>query len=229
MHIAVLEDDQDQAKLIKLWLEEAGHRCTVFNSGKDMVKSFSHDSFDLLILDWLVPDMDGLEVLSWVRTHLDWPIPILFVTQRDAEQDVVTALEAGADDYMAKPIKRGEMLARIGSVVRRTSPSARDEGGETVEFFPYRFQRSSREVSLHDQAIQLTQKEYELMLFMFRNAGRILSRGYILETVWGRSADVNTRTVDTHVSRLRNKLSISPENGWVLNSIYQHGYRLEKL
>ena len=212
--------------LIQAWLEDANHKCRVFTSGKDLTMALVNESYDLLILDWMVPDMDGMQVLSWVRDNVEWKIPVLFVTQRDAEEDVVSALTGGADDYMAKPIKRAEMLARIESISRRAQASPTEE--DILRYPPYTLQRSARLIKLNDESIDVTQKEFELTLFLFKNAGRVLSRGYMLETVWGRSADVNTRTVDTHVSRLRRKLSLFKENGWQLSSIYQHGYRLEK-
>lgn len=226
MHIALLEDDLDQSRLVQAWLEDAEHKCKVFASGKDLTMALLHESYDLLVLDWLVPDMNGIEVLQWVRENLDWRIPVIFITQRDDEADVVEALESGADDYMPKPVKRAEMLARIGSISRRAQQVSAED--DVLEFSPYTLQRSSCAVKLNDIIIDVTRKEFELTLFFFKNSGRVLSRGYILETVWGRSAEVNTRTVDTHISRLRRKLSISEENGWKLTSIYQHGYRLEK-
>jgi len=226
MHIALLEDDEDQSILMQALLEDAGHKCVVFSSGKDMTMALLRESYDMLILDWLVPDMNGLEVLKWVRESMDWRIPVLFITQKEKEEDVVQALQGGADDYMSKPVKRAEMLARIDSISRRTQQINVDD--DELEFAPYILQRSSKTVKLNGENIEITRKEFELTLFLFRNVGRILSRGYILETVWGRSAEVNTRTVDTHVSRLRRKLSINVENGWKLTSIYQHGYRLEK-
>ena len=226
MFIALLEDDQDQSVLIQAWLEDANHKCKVFTSGKELTMALVKESYDLLILDWMVPDMDGMEVLGWVRENIEWKIPVLFVTQRDAEEDVVSALTGGADDYMAKPIKRAEMLARIESISRRSQANPVDE--DILQYPPYTLQRSARIIKQHNQVIEVTQKEFELTLFLFKNAGRVLSRGYILETVWGRSAEVNTRTVDTHVSRLRRKLSLYKENVWQLSSIYQHGYRLEK-
>lgn len=226
MHIALLEDDIDQSTLVQAWLEDAGHKCVVFDSGKEMTMSLLRESYDLLILDWLVPDMNGLEVLKWVRDTIDWRIPILFITQRDAEENVVEALQGGADDYMSKPVKRAEMLARIESISRRNQPVSSED--DNLEFAPYLLNRSSRTVKLNGENIEVTRKEFELTLFFFKNAGRVLSRGYILETVWGRSAEVNTRTVDTHISRLRRKLAIGPDNNWKLTSIYQHGYRLEK-
>ncbi len=226
MHIALLEDDEDQSTLVQAWIEDAGHKCVVFSSGKEITMSLLRESYDLLILDWLVPDMNGLEVLKWVRDTIDWRIPILFITQRDAEENVVEALQGGADDYMSKPVKRAEMLARIDSISRRNQSVSTDD--ENLEFAPYVLNRNARTVKLNGENIEVTRKEFELTLFFFKNAGRVLSRGYILETVWGRSAEVNTRTVDTHISRLRRKLAIGPENTWKLTSIYQHGYRLEK-
>lgn len=225
MRIALLEDDIDQAKLIDIWLSDAGHQCYIFDSGSQVIRTLNNESFDVLILDWEIPDMSGLEVLKWARENLDWYSPVLFITQRDQEEDVVTALEAGADDYMAKPINRAEMLARLSAISRRINPEKVSES--TYDFPPYVFDTKKRIIMCNNQEIDLTQKEYELAQFIFRNIGRVLSRGYILETVWGKNPDINTRTVDTHVSRLRRKLDINEENGWKLTSVYQHGYRLE--
>lgn len=227
MFIALLEDDPDQSVLLQAWLAEAGHKCSVFSSGKEITKSIIRDSYDVLILDWLVPDMNGMEVLQWVRENVQWHIPVLFITQRDAEEDVVQALQFGADDYMSKPVKKAEMLARIQSITRRSQTATQNE--DALAFLPYKLTPSTSTVALNDEVIEVTQKEFELLLFMFKNIGRILSRGYILESVWGQSADLNTRTVDTHVSKLRRKLAINADNGWQLSSIYQHGYRLERI
>ncbi len=182
MHIALLEDDQDQSMLLQAWLEDAGHKCVVFNSGKNMTMALMRTSYDLLILNWMVPDMNGLEVLKWVRDSLDWKIPVLFITQRDAEEDVVQALQGGADDYMSKPVKRAEMLARIELISRRSQQAITADNDE-LEFAPYILQRSSRTVKLNGKSIEITRREFELTLFFIRNAGRVLSRGYILETV----------------------------------------------
>lgn len=227
MRIALLEDDPYQAQLTKLWLTDAGHYVVVYKDGRTAVRGILNDSFDLLILDWMVPIMDGLEVLRWVRENVEWPIPALFITQRDTEHDVVTALEQGADDYMAKPIKHYEMLARIKAISRRTKNAG--ETNKTIAFHPYLIDREKRRVKHNGDQIYLTDKEFDLALFLFRNAGRVLSRGHLLESVWGRSSVVNTRTVDTHISRLRRKLNLSSDSsGWKLTSIYQHGYRLER-
>jgi len=192
MRIALLEDDQDQANLFLEWLKGAGHTCEHFKSGKLFVRNIRHDSYDMLILDWMVPEMDGFEVLAWVRENFDWPIPVLF----------------------------------LKAVARRAS--AVDEADTQIAMPPYLIDLANHAIYRDGVRVEVTQKEYELIVFLFRNVGRVLSRAHILESVWGRNPDVNTRTVDTHVSRIRGKLEITPESGWKLSSIYQHGYRLER-
>ena len=223
----MLEDDQDTAALFNEWLKGGGHSCEIFESGKPFIRNIKHDSYDVLVLDWMVPDMDGFEVLRWVRQNFDWPIPVIFVTVKDQEDDIVRALEEGADDYVVKPAKQRELLARISAVVRRAS--AIDDAQTTIEHEPFVIDLGNHQIQRDGERIEVTQKEYELIVFLFRNVGRVLSRAHILESVWGRNPDINTRTVDTHVSRIRTKLSLAPDTGWKLSSIYQHGYRLEKV
>ena len=225
MRIALLEDDRDQANIIEVWLNDAGHHSYIYYAGSQIVGALSTESFDVIMLDWEVPDMSGLEVLQWIRENLDWACPVIFITQRDQESDVVAALETGADDYMSKPVNRAEMLARINAIHRRNNPPQEDDS--ILEISPYVIDLKKRNIVCNDTEIDLTQKEYELALFILRNVGRVLSRGYLLERVWGKNPEINTRTVDTHVSRLRRKLAFNKENGWKLTSVYQHGYRLE--
>ncbi len=227
MRVALLEDDVDQVALFTEWLKAAGHTCEHFNNGKSFVRNIKHDSYDALILDWMVPDMDGFEVLRWVRENFEWPIPIVFVTAKDSEDDIVRALEQGADDYVVKPAKQRELIARVTAVVRRAAGV--DESQTTIEQDPFVIDLGNHQIQRDGEKIEVTQKEYELIVFLFRNIGRVLSRAHILESVWGRNPDINTRTVDTHVSRIRSKLALAPDTGWKLSSIYQHGYRLEKV
>ena len=227
MQIALLEDDKYQADVMQVWLQAVGHGCQTFQTGKAFLEAVTHGRFDLFILDWVLPDTNGIQLLHDLRASCAPSIPVLFVTQMDKEKDVILALETGADDYMAKPVKPLEMLARITALGRRAYPAV--ERSEALEIGDYRLNVQSRTVECGDEAIELTHKEFDLTLFLFRNIGRLLSRGQILESVWSTSADLNTRTVDTHVSRIRNKLGLLPENGWKLSAIYQHGYRLERL
>lgn len=150
-------------------------------------------------------------------------MPVIFITARQGESDIVAALEAGADDYLVKPVRQFELLARIGALARRAQPET-----EVLEHDPYTFDTSNRQISVDGEPIKLTEKEYDLALFLFRNRGRVLSRQHLLTSVWGTSAELNTRTVDTHASRLRKKLKLSATEKWKLTSIYQHGYRLEE-
>ncbi len=225
MRVALLEDDKDQAALLKLWLEGVGHECKHFVSGSEFKKAVAYDSYDLMLIDWMLPDTNGVEILDWVRGQKGLQTPVLFVTQKDAEEDIVEALEHGADDYMSKPAKQGELLARVNALLRRASSFSDSES--KMQFGDYEIDNVGRSISIRGEEIELTNKEFELAYFLFRNSGRILSRNHILESVWGRSPQVNTRTIDTHISRIRNKLKLNAENGWRLAAIYQHGYRLE--
>lgn len=228
MQIGLLEDDVHMAKLTQLWLVDAGYEVTIFATGEALIKAIPNNHFDLLIIDWVLPDIQGDEVLSWVRNNLSWPIPILFVTQRDSESDVVHALELGADDYMSKPVSQPMLLVRVKALLRRSKQCKSLQRG-AVECPPYEVDTSHHRILNEGVPVDLTQKEYELAVYLFNNLGHVVSRGHILEHVWGFSPDINTRTVDTHVSRLRSKLGFSSENGVKLSAIYQHGYRLELL
>jgi DNA-binding response OmpR family regulator len=226
MRIALLEDEPDQAALVCAWLNAAGHHCHAFALGKDLMREMQRETFDMVLLDWEVPGISGAEVLVWIRANIDEPVPILFVTARQREEDIVHALTHGADDYMVKPLGKLELLARINALARRARPSRRADQ-DVLEFGRLRVDGRSRQVMLDGEEVTMTQKDYELTVFLLHNIGRLLSRGYILEAVWGQSADINTRTVDTHISRIRGKLHLTPDHGWRLSAVYQHGYRLE--
>lgn len=227
MRIAMLEDDVAVAAALQQWLEGGGHTVHAFTSGKAIVREAARESFDLFLLDWHVPDLSGEEVLRWLREKQQSTVPVLFATSRDSEEDIVAALAAGADDYMIKPVRRMELLARVEALLRRVRPKAAEV--TTMEMPPYSIDLANRIVKLNGTVLEMTDKEYELTLFLFRNLGRLLSRGHISESVWGRAADVQSRTVDTHVSRVRKKLEFGPANGLRLTPIYNFGYRLEKV
>ncbi|MEM9387368.1 MAG: response regulator transcription factor [Pseudomonadota bacterium] len=229
MRIAVLEDDQDQSAIVRHWLEGAGHSCSVRDRGETFLRMVLHESFDLLLMDWMLPgEASGLEIMQRVRESGRDYTPVLMTTARDEESDIVAALSAGADDYMIKPLRRSELLARVGALVRLARGGRSSH--ELPDTVPYEIDREGKRISLDGEQVTLTHREFDLAVFLFTNAGRALSRGHILESIWGMpNADLNTRTVDTHMSRLRRKLSIGEDNGWKLTAIYQHGYRLERL
>lgn len=223
MNIWLLEDDPAQAELLCGWLTDAQHNVTHFANGADITASLEQGDYDLLILDWELPDTTGVEVLAQVRAKISWHVPVLFVTQRDAEADIVNALSNGADDYIVKQISQGEFMARVQALGRRLA-------NEELDFSvgPYTFRPQSQEVLLDDNVCELTAKDFDLAWYLFRHMGRLLSRDQLLKDVWGVSG-LNTRTVDVHVSRIRKSLSITPERGYRIKTIYQHGYRLEEV
>lgn len=226
MRIVILEDDRDQADLLTAWLEEAGHQVTVYRDGTAFIRAYTQDSYDLVLLDWMVPSISGIEVLKHLRSQIDKLVPVVFITQRDAEDDIVLALEAGADDFMAKPVKQMETMARVNAIARRVGFGDANTA-DIYDHAPYQIDTKLRQVSVDGNLVEMTQKEYELTLFLFKNIGRVISRGHLLEMVWGTSSKLNTRTVDTHISRLRTKLDLDAQDNWQLTSVYRHGYRLE--
>lgn len=228
MRIALLEDDPDQSELLSLWLQDAEHSVSVYATAQDFLQSIRRESFDLYLLDWLLPDQSGIDVLVKLRTEHHDQTPVLVATVKNEERNIVHALEEGADDYLVKPVRRRELIARVNAVCRRAS------GGrieiETCDATPYDIDARKKRASLNGNGIPLTSREFDLALFFFRNSGRVISRAHILEAIWGIGhADVSTRTVDTHISRLRKKMQLNEANGWKLSAIYQHGYRLEQV
>jgi len=173
LRTAILEDDPDQLALLSRWIEGAGHQVHGYLAGYDILRNAARASFDLFVLDWEVPDISGLDVLRRIRGKLSPSVPILFVTVRDTEEDIVLALGAGADDYMIKPVRQGETLARVGALLRRAYP----KGGETqLVNPPYDFDLQSGRASVDGAAVELTPKEFELAVLLFRNFERLLSR-----------------------------------------------------
>jgi DNA-binding response OmpR family regulator len=227
MRIAVLDDDRSQTDLVCQVLTAAGHACHPFLSGKEMLNQLRRESYDMLIIDWQVPDLSGPEVLSWAREKLPANLPVLFMTSRSGEDDIVAGLAAGADDYMIKPIRRGELVARVQALLRRAYPS--QSPVEQIQFGDYIFESRSCRLTIGSSPVDVTQKEFDLALLFFRNLGRPLSRAYILEAVWSRDVEIPSRTMDTHVSRVRSKLRLRPEHGFRLAPVYSYGYRLEQI
>lgn len=224
--IGLLEDDPDQAALFRLWLEEQGYATRHYSQAGEFRRKLGAESVDLLLLDWNLPDESGIEVLRSLREGSHSRLPVLFLTARNEEEDIVAGLRAGADDYLSKPPKQAELLARVAALLRRTSLKGEQPGEEDAD--PFRIDVQRRRMTLEDREIVLTEREFDLALFLFRRRGRVVSRDALLEGVWNIRGDVATRTVDTHISRLRKKLELSGEHGWRLNAVYQHGYRLEQ-
>jgi len=226
LRIAILEDDPDQLALLSRWLVNAGHQVHGYLRGNEVVKNAGRESFDLFVLDWEVPDISGVDVLRWIRANLSASVPILFVTVRDTEEDIVHALNSGADDYMIKPVRQSETMARLGALLRRAYPQ---KESTQVVAPPYEFDTQAGIARLNGAPVALTPKEFELAVLLFRNVDRLMSRGHLQEMVWGRGVELPTRSVDTHVSQVRKKLGLRGENGYRAAAIYNYGYRLKRV
>jgi two-component system, OmpR family, response regulator RegX3 len=225
MHIGIAEDDRDQLALLQLWLEEAGHSTRGSATTVAFIDTLKREQFDLLLIDWMLPDGTGGELIQWVRGNLGWETPVLVVTARDDEETVVQALQAGADDYVVKPPKVAELLARLAALGRR----GRSVGLPVLRLGAFELDIGRQRLSLDGEAMTLTQKEFDLSAYLFQNPGKLLSRDHLLNKIWGIHAEVDTRTVDTHISRLRKKLGLDGSKGWKLVPIYGVGYRFERV
>lgn len=223
INIALIEDDPVHRELIATVLEKAGYAVAAFGSVLEFRRRSAGD-VDLILLDWQLPGESGIEFMRSLRLESEAPqVPVVFLTGTDDEQRVVEALRAGADDYLVKPARPVELIARIEAVLRRTSST--DEA-PTVDFPPFKFRTEQRDVLYNGTPVKLSSREYELVWFLFQRHNRIVGRETLLRQVWRMSAEVNTRTVDTYMSRVRKRLDLNGESGWKLAAVYHHGYRL---
>ncbi|WP_370868123.1 response regulator transcription factor [Methylotenera sp.] len=224
--IAFLDDDLAYAETIQEWLSEAGFDVDHFATGLDFLRKFPNSQYDLCIFDWTLPDMEGPDVMVSIKLRSNKLPPIIFLTGRSEEDDIVRVIESGADDYIVKPASRQMLMVRINALLRRTQPEYTN--ATICDFGGLKIDTKQRLVLLDGEEVKLTDKELDLAWYFLRNVGVLLSRTHLMQVVWGSTADVETRKVDVHVSHLRTKLKLTPEFGWKLSSIYQQGYRLER-
>jgi DNA-binding response OmpR family regulator len=222
MNVAILDDDPYQRQLLSMLVETGGHQATGFGSGPELLEAMEKRTFDLMLLDWMMPEMTGEHVLKVLRARPGADLPVIVVTSRDGEGDVVTALRQGADDYIVKPAKGMELLARMEALTRRS----RAGRGVPIRAGRYEIDMGRRAVMLDGREVALTLKEFDLAAHLFQNPGTLVTRARLLESVWAMSAEVDTRTVDTHASRVRRKMKLDGGAGWTLQSVYGFGYRL---
>jgi DNA-binding response OmpR family regulator len=224
--ILSLEDDRTQSEYLESTLRDDGHEVQCFQRGAQAIRYLESTTVDLLLLDWNVPDISGLDVLGWVRQRIGRELPVLFLTNRTHEDELVIALNAGADDYMIKPFRPRELLARIHSLLRRAYPDTAQED-RPLEIGRYRIDLNQRVIFLTDEPLELTLKEFELAVLLFMNMERVMPRETLIARIWGREPHKVSRSLDTHIHRLRIKLHLGPDNGVRLRAVYTHGYRLE--
>ena len=219
--IGLLEDDPEQAALFRLWLEGHGYATRHYPQAAEFRRKLGAESVDLCCWTGTSPTKAHRVCAPCARAI---PSCRCCLTARNEEEHIGRP-QGRADDYWQAP-KQAELLARVGALLRRVGLGNDQVGDEDAA--PYRIDSQRRRVTLNEREIVLTEREFDLALFLFRRRGRVVSRDALLEGVWNIRGDVATRTVDTHISRLRKKLELGGEHGWRLNAVYQHGYRLEQ-
>jgi DNA-binding response OmpR family regulator len=202
--ILVVEDEASIASFVAMYLKRAGFTVRVAGTGEDALEAAAAEAPSLIVLDLMLPDLDGIDVCRRVRQRSD--VPILMLTARDDDIDKIIGLEVGADDYLTKPFNPGELVARVKSILRRANPERRELESATLEHGDLMIDAGSREVTLGNEEIQLAPKEFDLLWELLDHRGLVLTRDQLLERVWGYTFAGDTRTVDVHVRQLRRKL-----------------------
>jgi DNA-binding response OmpR family regulator len=202
--ILVVEDEPSIASFISMYLKREGYAVEVATTGSDALAQASAETPSLIVLDLMLPDMDGIEVCRRVRQRSD--VPVLMLTARDEDVDKIIGLEVGADDYLTKPFNPRELIARIKSILRRSTPARRDFESPHLEHGGLRIDSGRREVTVDGDEVQLAPKEFDLLWELLDHRGLVLTRDQLLERVWGYTFAGDTRTVDVHVRQLRRKL-----------------------
>ena len=221
--VLVVEDSQDIADLIRHFLEKAGHEVVLIASGSEALRRARVDRPDLVVLDLMLPGLDGLHVCQALRADATTAaVPIIMLTARAEEADRIRGLELGADDYVTKPFSPRELAARVSALLRRVErPHA---PGRVLQYGAVTLDSERHRVLVGDDEVRLTAKEFLLLRYLIEHKGRVLSRDLLLTDVWGYQYTGGTRTVDVHVRRLREKV---PALGTALTTVKQFGYRLE--
>lgn len=225
--VLVVEDDQDIAQLIALHLRDEGYEVTVCSDGADALVKANSGDFDLLVLDLMLPTIDGIEICRRLRAQPDY-LPIVMLTARGAETDRIVGLEMGADDYISKPFSVRELTARVRALFRRiealgSEPNERDSGQIIADDLVIVLDK--RRVTIGGQPISLTATEFELLVQFASNPGRVYSRSQLLELVWGYSNDAYQHTVNAHINRLRTKIEPDPRKPHYIQTVWGVGYK----
>lgn len=230
MKIAILEDDEILSSEINVLIQEHGHEAKVFSNGQALVRELGRNPFDMYILDWHVPKLNGFDLLIHMRQTLKIASPIIFLSSETRESEMVKALENGADDYCCKPVRWKEFTARIKKLEQRIKPQDKQlpEGSQSIA--GYTFNKSQLSVSFKGKTVQLRDKEFSLAHLLFVELGQPLSRNKILLAIWGATTDELSRTLDVHITRVRKNLDLNYSNNELrLVSIYGFGYRLTQI
>lgn len=222
--VLVVDDDAHIAELIKLYLEKEGFTVITADNGKKALEKFRSEAPSILILDVMMPEMDGWDVCREIRKTSN--TPIIMLTAKGETFDKVLGLELGADDYMVKPFETKELIARVKAVLRRSD--AKDAPAQQeINFVNLSINLSNYELKINDKIMEIPPKELELLFFLASNPNRVFTREQLLEEVWGFDYFGDSRTVDVHIKRLREKLELVTESNWQLKTVWGVGYKFE--
>jgi two-component system response regulator RegX3 len=223
--ILIVEDESSFSEALSFLLGKEGYDVAVAATGTDAIKQFNENGADLILLDLMIPEISGVEVCKTIRTTSQ--VPIIMLTAKDSEIDKVVGLELGADDYVTKPYSSRELIARIKAVLRRGSNEdvTPENGIHTVAGI--RLDTGKHQVTVNGTLISLPLKEFELLEFLMRNSGRVLTRTQLIDRIWGGDYYGDTKTLDVHIKRLRSKIEADPANPVLIQTIRGLGYKLE--
>ena len=225
-HILLVEDEESISKPLAFLLEREGYRITVVDNGNDAVASFNEHGADLILLDLMLPGLPGTEVCREIRQHSQ--VPIIMLTAKDSEIDIVVGLELGADDYVTKPYSTRELLARVRAAFRRavtTEAPVPDEDDGVIEELGIRLDIERHSVSVRGEEISMPLREFELLDLLMRHSGRVLTRGQLIDRVWGSDYYGDTKTLDVHVKRIRSRIEEEPAKPKLISTVRGVGYR----
>ena len=224
--ILIVEDEASFSEALAFLLNKEGFETIVAEDGKQAIASFDENGADLILLDLMIPVISGVEVCRTIRTRSQ--VPIIMLTAKDAEIDKVVGLELGADDYVTKPYSSRELIARIKAVLRRRIPDDSFlEDQDQLEVGPVRLNIGKHQVFVNSNPVSLPLKEFELLEFLMRNSGRVLTRSQLIDRVWGGDYYGDTKTLDVHIKRLRAKIEVDPANPVLIQTIRGLGYKLD--
>ena len=222
--VLVIEDEESFRDALKFMLSREGFDVILAPNGAEGIKLFDSMNPDLVLLDLMLPEVSGTEVCKYIRAKSN--TPVIMLTAKDTEIDKVVGLELGADDYVTKPFSTRELLARIKAVLRRGGDLENDFAG-AVEVGPIRMDAERHVLSVNGEAVSMPLKEFELLEFLMRNSGRVLTRGQLMDRVWGSNYVGDGKTLDVHVKRIRSKIEPDPANPVHLTTVRGLGYRFE--
>ena len=223
--ILLVEDESSLSEPLSFLLSREGFEVEIAEDGQQALDVFDHGNFDIILLDLMIPKIPGTEVCRQIRTTSN--IPIIMLTAKDTEVDKVVGLELGADDYVTKPYSTRELLARIKAVLRRnTKEDVSDDG--VIEIDGIRLDADRHTLHVQGTLVATPLKEFELLEYLMRNAGRVLTRGQLIDRVWGSDYFGDTKTLDVHIKRIRSRIEADPKNPVMLVTVRGLGYRFEE-